>query len=55
VHLRSALAAVFADTDLAPVRHKLLLEGIDFAPDVTLSRVLKLEREAIELSYPRIH
>jgi ABC-type phosphate/phosphonate transport system substrate-binding protein len=55
LHLRSALAAVFADADLAPVRRRLLLDGIDLAPDVTLSRVFKLEREATELCYPRIH
>jgi hypothetical protein len=37
------------------VRRRLLLDGIDLAPDVTLSRVFKLEREATELCYPRIH
>jgi ABC-type phosphate/phosphonate transport system substrate-binding protein len=52
--LRSALAAVFADSALAPVRQRLLLDGIDLAPDVTLSRVLKLEREAVELGYARL-
>ena len=53
--LRTALAAVFADAELVPVRRQLLLEGIDLAPDVTLSRVLKLERVATELRYQQIH
>ena len=54
-HLRSALAAVFADATLAPVRQQLLLEGLDLAPDVTLSRVLKLERQSSELRYLQVH
>jgi len=53
--LRAALAAVFADAELVPVRRQLLLEGIDLAPDVTLSRVLKLERVATDLRYQQIH
>ncbi len=53
--LRSALAAAVADAQLAPVRQRLLLEGVDLAPDVTLSRVLQLESEAAELRYPHIH
>lgn len=54
-HLRSALAAVAADPSLAPVRRQLLLEGVDLAPDVTLRRVLKLEREALALRYQQVH
>jgi ABC-type phosphate/phosphonate transport system substrate-binding protein len=54
-HLRSALAAAVADPALAPVCQRLLLEGIDLAPDVTLSRVLKLEREAADLGYLQLH
>jgi ABC-type phosphate/phosphonate transport system substrate-binding protein len=53
--LRSALAAVFADPSLASVRQQLLLEGVDLAPDVTLKRVLKLEREALDLRYRQLH
>ncbi len=53
--LRSALAAVFADPSLASVRRQLLLEGVDLAPDVTLKRVLKLEREALDLRYRQLH
>lgn len=53
--LRSALAAVAADPALAPVRRRLLLGGVDLAPDVTLARVLKLEGAAVELGYQRIH
>ncbi|MEJ0035828.1 MAG: PhnD/SsuA/transferrin family substrate-binding protein [Gammaproteobacteria bacterium] len=53
--LRSALAAVFVDSALTPVRQRLLLDGIDLAPDATLSRVLKLERDAVELRYPHVH
>jgi ABC-type phosphate/phosphonate transport system substrate-binding protein len=53
--LRSALAGVFNDTSLEPVRQKLLLEGIDLLPDATLSRVLKLERVAGELGYAQVH
>jgi len=53
--LRAALAAVFADGELVPVRRQLLLDGIDLAPDVTLSRVLKLERVATDLRYQQIH
>lgn len=55
VYLRFALAAVFADADLASVRQRLLLQGIDLAPDVSYGRVLKLERDAIESRYARIH
>jgi ABC-type phosphate/phosphonate transport system substrate-binding protein len=54
-HLRSALAAVVADAALAPVRQRLLLEGVDLAPDATLRRVLKLDRDAVELRYPQVH
>jgi ABC-type phosphate/phosphonate transport system substrate-binding protein len=53
--LRTALAAVFADAALAPARRQLLLEGVDLEPDVTLSRVLKLERAATGLRYRRVH
>jgi len=53
-HLRSALASVMTDPTLASERAVLLLEGIDLAPDVTLSRVLKLEREATELRYLQV-
>ncbi len=54
-HLRSALTAVFADASLATVRRRLLLEGVDLAPDVTLSRVLKLEQAATDLRYLQVH
>ena len=54
-HLRSALAAAMGDRSLEPVRQRLLLGGIDLNPDATLSRVLRLEREARELHYERIH
>ena len=54
-HLRSALAAAVTDASLAPARQRLLLDGVDLAPDVTLSRVLKLEREAVELRYQQVH
>jgi ABC-type phosphate/phosphonate transport system substrate-binding protein len=52
--LRSALAAAFADPALAPVRKRLLLQGVDLTPDATLSRVLKLERDAINWGYARV-
>lgn len=53
--LRAALAAVVADPSLAPVRQQLFLEGVDLAPDVTLTRVLKLEQEAVHLRYLRVY
>jgi hypothetical protein len=44
-----------ARTRTSRARWCSLLEGVDLAPDVTLSRVLKLEREAAELRYLRVH
>jgi uncharacterized protein YejL (UPF0352 family) len=52
--LRSALAEAFADARLASVRERLLLVGLDLAPDVTFRRVLKLERDAASLNYVRV-
>jgi ABC-type phosphate/phosphonate transport system substrate-binding protein len=50
--LRSALAEVFADRALAPVRDTLLLEGVDLSPDPTFARVKELELEAEGWHYP---
>ena len=44
--LRTALASVIDNPLLARAREQLLLEGFDFAPDASLSRVRALEQEA---------
>src|SRR6185312_16313282 len=50
--LRSALADVFTDRALAPIRAVLLLEGIDLSPVTTFDRVQELELEAELWRYP---
>jgi ABC-type phosphate/phosphonate transport system substrate-binding protein len=50
--LRSCLQAVLTDAALAWVRELLFLDGVDVAPDVHFTEVLKLQRYAIELGYP---
>jgi ABC-type phosphate/phosphonate transport system substrate-binding protein len=50
--LRSAVADVFTDSTLAPVRELLLLEGVNLSPDPTLSRVSELEAQAEQWEYP---
>jgi ABC-type phosphate/phosphonate transport system substrate-binding protein len=52
--LRSALAAVAADRDLDDVRERLFLEGFDLEPIAGFSEVLRLERKAAELGYPKL-
>jgi ABC-type phosphate/phosphonate transport system substrate-binding protein len=52
--LRSVLEDVLADSSLAGVRERLLLTGIDPAPDSSFSGVLALERRAIESGYPTL-
>jgi ABC-type phosphate/phosphonate transport system substrate-binding protein len=52
--LRSALAGVFADDALAPVRDRLFLTGVDLEPAEGFGEVLRLERGAIDLGYPTI-
>jgi ABC-type phosphate/phosphonate transport system substrate-binding protein len=52
--LRAAMAEIFADRALAPVRELLLLEGLDLAPDDTFARVLQLELEAQQWRYPKL-
>ena len=52
--LRSSLAAVFADSTLTEVRERLLLDGVDLAPDDSFSHVLRLERDAADLQYPKL-
>ena len=49
--LRSALADVFDDDGLAPVREQLLLSGVDLAPKEGFDEVLALERGAVEEGY----
>jgi len=50
--LRTALADVFADETLAPVRAKLLLQGVDLEPVAGFGEVLALERGAVDAGYP---
>jgi ABC-type phosphate/phosphonate transport system substrate-binding protein len=50
--LRTALADVFADESLAPVRAKLLLQGVDLEPVEGFGEVLALERGAVDAGYP---
>jgi ABC-type phosphate/phosphonate transport system substrate-binding protein len=52
--LRSALAGVFADDTLAPVRERLFLTGVDLQPVEGFGEVLRLERGAVEQGYPTI-
>jgi ABC-type phosphate/phosphonate transport system substrate-binding protein len=52
--LRSALAGVFADDALAPVRKRLFLTGVDVQPAQGFEEVLRLERGAVEQGYPII-
>jgi ABC-type phosphate/phosphonate transport system substrate-binding protein len=52
--LRSALADVFDDDGLAPVREQLLLNGVDLQPTEGFDEVLALERRAVEEGYPTI-
>jgi ABC-type phosphate/phosphonate transport system substrate-binding protein len=49
--IRSALADVFDDDGLAPVREQLLLRGVDLAPKEGFDEVLALERGAVEAGY----
>jgi ABC-type phosphate/phosphonate transport system substrate-binding protein len=50
--LRAALTAVVEDPSIAPLCARLLLTGIDVAPDPGFTRVLSLERDAAALGYP---
>jgi ABC-type phosphate/phosphonate transport system substrate-binding protein len=52
--LRSALAGVFDDDTLAPVRERLFLTGVDLQPVEGFGEVLRLERAAVEQGYPTI-
>ena len=52
--LRSALADVFDDDGLAPVREQLLLSGVDLAPKEGFDEVLALERAAVGAGYPTV-
>jgi ABC-type phosphate/phosphonate transport system substrate-binding protein len=52
--LRSALAGVFDDDTLAPVRERLFLAGVDLKPAQGFGEVLRLERGAVEQGYPGI-
>jgi ABC-type phosphate/phosphonate transport system substrate-binding protein len=52
--LRSALADVFDDDGLAPVRRQLLLSGVELQPTEGFDEVLGLERRAVEAGYPTI-
>ena len=52
--LRSALADVFDDDGLAPVRERLFLTGVDLQPVEGFGEVLRLERGAVEQGYPTI-
>jgi ABC-type phosphate/phosphonate transport system substrate-binding protein len=52
--LRSALAGVFDDDALMPVRERLFLAGVDLQPVEGFGEVLRLERGAVELGYPAI-
>jgi ABC-type phosphate/phosphonate transport system substrate-binding protein len=49
--LRSALADLFDDDRLAPVREQLLLSGVDLAPKEGFEEVLALERGAVKEGY----
>jgi ABC-type phosphate/phosphonate transport system substrate-binding protein len=50
--LHDALASAVADPELASVRERLLLGGIESPPAQSFTTVLELERRASELGYP---
>jgi ABC-type phosphate/phosphonate transport system substrate-binding protein len=52
--LRDALAGVFDDAGLAPVRERLLLRGVDLEPTPGFGEVLALEQQAADVGYPVI-
>jgi ABC-type phosphate/phosphonate transport system substrate-binding protein len=52
--LRTAIAEVVVDRDLASTRESLFLEGVDLSPDVSLGRVNELEQQAERLRYPQL-
>ena len=52
--LRSALAAVVEDRKLDAVRQLLFLDGFDLDPVGDFADVLRLEREACDLGYPKL-
>jgi ABC-type phosphate/phosphonate transport system substrate-binding protein len=52
--LRAALADVFFDEKLAPVRAKLLLRGVSVNPVEGFGEVLALERGAVDAGYPTL-
>ncbi len=50
--LRVALAGVFSDAALSPLRERLLLDGIDLDPRESFAQVLALARDAAESGFP---
>jgi ABC-type phosphate/phosphonate transport system substrate-binding protein len=50
--LRAALADVFDDNGLAPVRERLQLRGVDLSSNEGFGEVLHLERAAVSSGYP---
>lgn len=52
--VRAALEGVCADPALAAVRKTLLLEGVDLAPDTSVTKVLELELQAQRWRYPKL-
>jgi ABC-type phosphate/phosphonate transport system substrate-binding protein len=52
--LREALADVFADPDLADIRHRLRLAGVEVLGLGDYEPVRRLEAEAMALGYPRL-
>jgi hypothetical protein len=52
--LRSSLAVVTADRALDAVRHRRFLDGFDLELASGFSDVLRLERGAAQLGYPKL-
>jgi ABC-type phosphate/phosphonate transport system substrate-binding protein len=52
--LRAALTAVVKAPALRAVRERLFLENVDLNPDVSLTRVRDLERDALRHRYPTV-
>jgi ABC-type phosphate/phosphonate transport system substrate-binding protein len=52
--LRSSLAAVIADRAMDAVRSRLFIDGFDLEPTSGFSEVLRLERGAAQLGYPKL-
>ena len=52
--LRESIGNAFEDTSLAAARAYLNIAGFEILPETAYDAVLAMERDAIELGYPRL-